>query len=121
MEHRTYIWLYLTFDIIEQSLSESGRRSDVDALLSDLPSKVSEAYKEMLNRSKNQIHTKTLLQIVLTAARPLTLDEANMALTQALWKKRFISHATLESTRWLRKAFKSTVTCGLFISVYGSH
>ncbi|KAF7161294.1 hypothetical protein CNMCM5623_006911 [Aspergillus felis] len=122
MEHRTYLWLHLTFNIIEQSPSEYGRRCDVEALLSDLPSEVSQAYEKILGRSKNQIHTETLLQIVLAAARPLTLDEANTALTLALQKQRFISYTELKSNLWSPKVFKSIVRnlCSLFISVYNS-
>ncbi|KAF4247129.1 hypothetical protein CNMCM8980_007809 [Aspergillus fumigatiaffinis] len=122
MEHRTYLWLHLTFDIIKQNPSEYGRRSDVEALLSDLPSEVSQAYEKILGRSKNEIYTENLLQIVLAAARPLTLDEANTALTLALLKQRSISYTDLESKLWSPKVFKSIVKnlCGLFISVYDS-
>ncbi|KAL4755652.1 ankyrin repeat-containing domain protein, partial [Aspergillus foveolatus] len=122
MENRTYLWLHLIFDIIEQSPGEYGRRSDVEALLSNLPSRVSEAYEKILDRSKNELQTETLLQIVLAAARPLTLDEANIALTLALHNGHSISHDALESKLWSRKGFKSTVTnlCGLFINVYDS-
>ena len=89
---------------------------------SNLPAKVSEAYEKILERSKNQDHTETLLQIVLAAARPLTLDEANIALTLALEKQRFDSHASLVSKMWPTNLFESTVKnlCGLFISVYES-
>ncbi|KAL4733603.1 hypothetical protein BDV11DRAFT_175537 [Aspergillus similis] len=120
MEHRTYLWLQLTFDIIEQSPSEYGRRSDVEGLLSDLPSKISEAYEKILDRSKNEIQTETLLQVVLAAARPLTLDEANIAMTLAVQQEHSISHAALESMLWPSQRFKSIVRnlCGLFLSVY---
>lgn len=122
MEHRTYLWLHLTFNIIEQSPSAYGRRCDVEALLSDLPSEVSKAYEQILGRSKNEIYTETLLQIVLAAVRPLTLYEANEALTLALRKQQFISYTDLESNLWSRKVSKSIVKnlCGLFISVYDS-
>ncbi|KAH8744416.1 hypothetical protein F5882DRAFT_455073 [Hyaloscypha sp. PMI_1271] len=113
MEHRTYLWLHLTFNIIEWS------PSDVETLLSDLPTEVSKAYEKILDRSKNQDHAETLLQILLAAARPLTLDEANIALTLALQKQRFTSHATLKSKLWSTKVFRNTVKslCGLFISI----
>ncbi|KAL7945674.1 hypothetical protein V8C42DRAFT_345266 [Trichoderma barbatum] len=52
MEHRTYLWLHLTLDIIKKSPSDYGRRIDVEALLSSLPSEVSEAYKKILAKSK---------------------------------------------------------------------
>ncbi|KAL1993135.1 hypothetical protein VTN49DRAFT_3892 [Thermomyces lanuginosus] len=122
MEHRTYLWLHLTFDIIEQSPSEYGRVSDVEALLSSLPSQVSEAYERILERSKNEFYTETLLQIVLAAARPLTLDEANAALALGVKKGRFESLAYLESSMWPRENFKNTVKnlCGLFVSTHES-
>jgi ankyrin repeat domain-containing protein 50 len=125
MQHRPYLWLHLTFDIIEQSPSEYGRLSDIETLLSNLPFQVSKAYERILSRSKNQTQTKILLQIILAAARPLTLDEANIALTLALRKQRFAIHAALKSEMWPREprnSFKSIVKnlSGLFINVYDS-
>ncbi|KAK3351860.1 hypothetical protein B0H65DRAFT_137399 [Neurospora tetraspora] len=122
MENRTYLWLYLIFDIIEENLSRYGKRSSVESLLSDIPSQVSEAYEKILSRSQDEVQTDILLRITLTAARPLTLDEANVALTLALQKQRFASYAAVESELWPRDNFRSIVKnlCGLFISVYDS-
>ncbi|KAF7516675.1 hypothetical protein PCG10_002003 [Penicillium crustosum] len=121
-KNRTYLWLHLTFDIIEQSPSEYSRRSDIKGLLSVLPSEVSDAYEKILDRSKNELHTKTLLEIVLAATRPLSLDEANIALTMALGKDGFESHDDLEADLWAPEDFKSVVKnlCGLFINVFDS-
>ena len=121
-KNRTYLWLHLTFDIIEQSPSEYSRRSDIKELLSVLPSELSDAYEKILGRSKNELQTKTLLEIVLAAARPLSLDEANIALTMALEKDGFDSHDDLEADLWAQDDFKSVVKnlCGLFINVYDS-
>ena len=47
MEHHTYLWLHLIFDIIEQSPSEHGTVSDVESLLSGQASQVSEAYERI--------------------------------------------------------------------------
>ncbi|KAL4767455.1 hypothetical protein BDW60DRAFT_220489 [Aspergillus nidulans var. acristatus] len=120
MQNRTYLWLHLTFDIIEKSPARYGRRSDVEKLLSNLPSRVSDAYEKILSRSTDQSQTETLLQIILAAAQPLTLEEANIALTIVLEERDFESHAALESELWPRNKFQSVVTnlCGLFISVY---
>ncbi|KAF7181194.1 hypothetical protein CNMCM7691_000323 [Aspergillus felis] len=84
------------------------------------PSKVSEAYEEILNRGQDSAKTRTLLQIVLAAARPLTIDEANYALTLAVEEERFNSHKDLEAARW-QTDFKAVVKnlCGLFITVHG--
>jgi ankyrin repeat domain-containing protein 50 len=122
MENRTYLWLHLTFDIIEKSPSEYGRWSDVEKLLSDLPSQVFDAYKKILSRSTNQSRAEILLQIVLAAVQPLTLDEANVALTLALQEEQFASHVAVESELWPSDNFQSVVNSlrGLFISVYNS-
>lgn len=122
MEHRTYLWLHLTFGIIEESPSKYGRRLDIERLLSHLPSQVSDAYEKILSRSTDQEWTKILLQIMLATARPLTLDEANVALTLAIQKKEPRLHTEVKSEMWSRDKFQSIITnlCGLFISVYNS-
>ncbi len=122
MEHRTYLWLCLTFDIIENSPTDYSRLPDVEELLSHLSSQVSDAYEKILNRSTNRTRTEILLQIVLAAADPLTLDEANIALTLALQEERPESHQALKSMLWPKDRFQSVVTnlCGLFVSVYDS-
>jgi hypothetical protein len=122
MENRTYLWLHLTFGIIEQKRSMYGKRSKIEELLSDLPSRVSDAYEKILSRSQDETQTEILLRIVLAAAQPLTLDETNVALTLALRKEWFASYAALESDLWPTSSFKTVVKnlCGLFISVYNS-
>ncbi|OBT69238.1 hypothetical protein VE03_01955 [Pseudogymnoascus sp. 23342-1-I1] len=122
MENRTYLWLHLTFDIIEKSPSEYSRAPDIETLLSSLPSQVSDAYEKILSRSKNQSWTKIILQIILAATRPLTLGEANVALALAVRKNEPKSHTELESELLLGDKFQSVVInlCGLFVSVYDS-
>jgi hypothetical protein len=122
MDHRTYLWLYLTLDIIKESRSSFKKRSAVEELLSGLPEQVSDAYEKILSRSTDQTLTKILLDIVLAAVRPLTVDEANTALTLASQKGPFNSHAKLNSELWPTKDFGTTVRnlCGLFISVHDS-
>ncbi|KAJ6133312.1 hypothetical protein N7471_008527 [Penicillium samsonianum] len=63
-----------------------------------------------------------LLEIILAAARPLTLDEANVALSLALAEEDFTSHAALENDLWPKNNFESIVKglSGLFISVHDS-
>ena len=121
MENRTYLWLYLIFDTVREKLSRYSKRSSIERLLSDIPSKVSEAYEKILSRSQDEKQTETLLRIILAAARPLTIDEANVALTLAL-QEWTASRAALESDLWPRDNFQSIVRnlCGLFISVHDS-
>lgn len=78
--------------------------------------------QRILRRSQDEAQTEIRLRIILAAARSLTLDEANIALTLALQKERFASHIALDSELWPRNNFRSIVEklCGLVISVYDS-
>ncbi|KAJ2979425.1 hypothetical protein NQ176_g3262 [Zarea fungicola] len=114
----TYLWLHLTFGIIESNPSKFSRQKDVEALLSDIPSEVSEAYEKILSRSADERMAGLLLQIILAAPVPLSLGEANFALALALADTDITSHAELEEAGW--EDFKTTVKnlCGLIVSVY---
>jgi hypothetical protein len=118
MDHRTYLWLHLTLNIIEESPTEFGKRSDIEKLLSHLPSQVSDAYEMILSRSTDQPRTEILLRIMLAAARPLTLDEANIALTLAIQKQEPESYADVKADLWPRDKFRSIVTnlCGFLLA-----
>ena len=121
--YRTYLWLHLTLNIIKKSPTNYGRRRDIKKLLSNLPSEVSEAYDKILSRSTNQSRTEAFLRIMLATERPLTLNEANAALTLAIRKEsEFTSLSELDSVMWLRESFRSIVTnlSSLFVSVYNS-
>lgn len=116
---RTCLWLYLTLDIISDSPSEYSRLGDIEALLHSLPSQLSEAYEKMLKRSKNREITTVLLSILLAATRPLTLTQANYALTIALAKTPFRNHKDISSQCWtgdLKSVVKNL--CGLIVNVY---
>ncbi|KAJ6011194.1 hypothetical protein N7451_002606 [Penicillium sp. IBT 35674x] len=120
MRNRTYLWLHLTFHIIEENPSQFSRRSDVEALLQDLPEQLSAAYEKILARSKSPARTETLLRILLAAMEPLTLDEANMALTTVLAKQD--SQPVSVSDMWGPEVFKVIVKdlCGLLVNIHGS-
>ena len=117
MNDRTYLWLFLTIDIIVGSRSKSSKPSSIDSLLSNLPKKVSDAYETILARSSDIDLARILLQLIVAATRPLSLEEANIALTLAT-QKTCTSHKELDL--WLLPHFKSTVRniCGLFISIH---
>jgi hypothetical protein len=86
MQHRTYLWLHLIFDVIEKR-SASVVKKKVEAtarnlknLVEELPSTVDEAYEEMLRRSVDPEGARRLLQLIVGADRPLSLNEVNTAL-----------------------------------------
>ncbi|KAL6694003.1 ankyrin repeat protein [Trichoderma pleuroticola] len=122
MENRTYLWLHLILGIIEDQLSSYSRGADVEEFLSQLPSQVADAYEKILSKSQDKKKVETILQIVLVATRPLSLDEANCALTLALEKGSVSSEERLRHKLWPRNRFKATLQnlCGLFISIHDS-
>ena len=118
MENRTYLWLFLTIGIIEESPSNFRRKTDIDSLLSNLPSEISDAYERILSRSKDGLKARILLEIIVAATRPLSLQEANMALATATREHSCRFQKDLEL--WPVESFGSTVRnfCGLFVNVY---
>ena len=118
MDNRTYLWLFLTIDIIEKSPSRFRRRTDIETLLSDLPSKISDAYERILTRSEDEDKARILLELIVAATRPLTLEEANMALATATRQESCRSQRALDL--WPLHSFAATVQnmCGLFVSVH---
>ena len=118
MDNRTYLWLFLTIDIIERSPSRFRRKSDIDSLLSSLPSKISDAYERILNRSEDKDKARILFELIIAATRPLSLQEANMALAIATRSEDCRSQKALEL--WPLQNFTTTIKniCGLFVSVH---
>ncbi|MCJ1423388.1 hypothetical protein MMC29_001271 [Sticta canariensis] len=118
MNNRTYLWLFLTIDIIMESRSNFRRVSSLDMLLHNLPSEVSDAYEKILARSSDQNLAQILLQLIVAATRPLSLTEVNIALAIATQKERCTSQKALNL--WPSETFRSTIQniCGLFVSVH---
>lgn len=121
MRNRTYLWLRLTFYIIEQNPSVYDRRSDVETLLNNLPDEHSKAYEKILDQKQSK-YTRILFQLMLAATRPLSAEEANYALTLATAKTPFTSHSQIEEDLWNIGSFKSTAKnfCGLLVDFHDS-
>lgn len=120
MDNRNYLWLFLTLDIITGSQSKYSKMSSIESLLSRLPSKVSDAYEEILSKSSDVVTARVLLQLIVAATRPLSLQEVNIALTLATQKPSCTSYEALDQDLWPQKNFKSIVRnmCGLFVSIH---
>jgi hypothetical protein len=80
MKHRTYLWLYLAIDEIEESLKDSLRPDREGIPL--LPKNVPEAYDRILARvtHSREHEVEMILRIIVGARRPLTIQEMAMAL-----------------------------------------
>ncbi|RYP34424.1 hypothetical protein DL767_004293 [Monosporascus sp. MG133] len=76
--NRTYLWIYLTLDLIENDIDID--KTGILRAISQLPKTVDEAYDRILSKSRNSKKAERILHIVVAAARPLTLREMALAL-----------------------------------------
>lgn len=112
VDNRTYLWVSLVFPELEKGAGTSVKK--LNDVVQNLPTTVDEAYQRILSRSTNFEHARILLHIVMAAARPLTLDEMNIALAVD-------DHSQCLDDIDLEPAitFRTTVRelCGLFVSI----
>lgn len=114
IENRTYLWLSLIFPELADNpgLSIARLRRKLD----HIPETVDEAYDKILNRAKDRGKALRILQVVVAAARPLTLREMNMAL--ALAEMDEIGEISLEPEITFQDTLKNS--CGSFLDIKNS-
>jgi len=78
VRNRTYLWVYLTLDVIQHDIDIN--KAGIRGAISRIPPTVDEAYEKILKRSADPEEARKLLHIIVTAARPLTLEEMALAL-----------------------------------------
>ncbi len=115
IENRTYLWLRLIWEIIKKNLS--GTIREMNKLIDNLPSGVQDSYETLLQRCPDRPFAKKVLQIVLVAGRPLTLDEIDLALEV---NEQTLSYADLELEGSSRLQETLPSRCGLMVSIIGS-
>ena len=115
MEHRTYLWLRLIWELVHKSLS--GTISTMNKLIDNLPVGIQESYDALLQRCDDPSFTKRALQIVLVAGRPLTLEEMDVALHM---DEQTLSYNDLELEGSCRLQETLPSRCGLMISIVQS-
>ncbi|UKZ60511.1 uncharacterized protein TrAtP1_001786 [Trichoderma atroviride] len=119
--HRTYLWVYLIFDHIQQGDFKQTLKG-AESLIQTLPRNVNDAYERILNRSKEEQEpiVRKALGIILAASRPLTLSEMNVAMsiddTATEDTTKSIDSLDLEDDNDFKSRLRSW--CGLFISIY---
>ena len=112
--NRTYLWVHLVLDVIKQTPGFS--RGKVRQSISQIPENVDAAYEKILNRSSDHKKARELLYMIIAAARPLLVDEVNVALAMDG------THRTcqdLEQDLESDERFSVTVRdlCGLFVVI----
>lgn len=114
-EHRTYLWLHLLWKLIRKTLP--GNVLEMDRLIDDLPDNIQGTYEVLLLKCLDPYFGRKVLQIVLVAARPLTLTEIDVALSI---NNQNSSYADLEREDVDRLQETLPSRCGLMISVVQS-
>ncbi|KAH8126381.1 ankyrin repeat-containing domain protein [Trichoderma asperelloides] len=104
--NRTYLWVYLTLDLIETEAT------------SYIPKTVDEAYDRILLKSHDFKQAKKVLHIIVGAIRPLTLKEMNLALLILQHSRRSNSNLELKPENRFRQELRDI--CGLFITIIDS-
>ncbi|RAH82828.1 hypothetical protein BO86DRAFT_284296, partial [Aspergillus japonicus CBS 114.51] len=114
---RTYLWVTLTMDVIRTT--PGFTKGNIRAAVSQLPSTVDDAYEKILSRSPAPERAKTILQTILAAERPLSVNE--LALVFAC-DQAFKESVDLEDYLETAEDFKQTLRqiCGLFVVVIHS-
>jgi hypothetical protein len=113
VEHRTYLWLTLIFDLIHSNLDSVTKRGR-QKIFGTIPHSVDAAYAAILNKSTDKGQARKLLQIVCAATRPLSVKEMSIAISIQAGDK---AYKDLEipsedySKKWIRNL------CGLFVSI----
>ncbi|KAJ5688271.1 hypothetical protein N7536_010890 [Penicillium majusculum] len=111
-ENRTYLWLDLIFKIIEE-MPRIDRQA-VKSLLRALPTTVDDVYNSILRKATDQAQAKKLLQIIVAATRPLSLNEVGVALAIT---EETQCYEDLELQRGEQLAIAVRNTCGLFVHI----
>lgn len=109
--NRTYLWIHLILDFVRHNFDEDMELSSVTA---HLPPDVDAAYERMLSRSENPAKTRRLLHIIIGAAKPLTLEEMNVALAIELQHKTYDERRLVPETRFLEYLRN---LCGFFVTI----
>jgi ankyrin repeat protein len=114
--HRTYLWLKLIFEVIRQRQMPDGKVTEKSlvATVDTLPETVDKAYEEILRKSTNENLARKLLCIIVAAARPLTVEEMNIALAIKDDSKSY-EDLDLEPEHRFSRYIKNL--CGLFVNV----
>lgn len=112
--HRTYLWVYLVFEYLEDENFKKTSKG-VEEAVATLPRGVNEAYDRILNKSKEDPMVRKVLSLVLAATRPLAVAEMNIAVnTDDIMRS--LEDIDLEEEEDFKRRLRSW--CGLFISVY---
>ena len=85
---RTFLWVALIIQLLKDASESGASQNQLDAIIRSRD--IDEVYNRLLQRSAAPLKAKSMLQIVLVATSPLSLEELSVA-TAVNWK-----HMTIE-------------------------
>jgi ankyrin repeat protein len=110
--NQTYLWVYLTLELIESDMSIN--KTKIREATSSIPRTVDDAYERILAKSSKPEEAKKLLHIIVAAARPLTLAEMDLALAL---QQRHRSYKDVDDRPEERFGRYIRDLCGLFVII----
>ncbi|KAF4211483.1 hypothetical protein CNMCM8980_002009 [Aspergillus fumigatiaffinis] len=113
--NRTYLWVSLILDLVESE--ECIEKAGIDKATSCLPKTLEEAYGRILTKVRDTVKARKLLHIIVSAARPLTLNELDVAMSLSE-DHRSYSDIDLKNESRVRRYIRDL--CGLFVAVVDS-
>ncbi|EXF84400.1 hypothetical protein CFIO01_02715 [Colletotrichum fioriniae PJ7] len=114
--HRTYLWLHLVMDEVVHSLKRTMKAFLQKITL--LPTTIEDAYEKILGRLKKSQRrdAEILLHLVVSAQRPLTLSEMDVAFQLATDAPNAQEHGDLQLDEDRMKSEIRQI-CGLFVFI----
>ncbi|RMJ16727.1 hypothetical protein CDV36_003631 [Fusarium kuroshium] len=110
--NRTYLWVYLVFEVLEACAGHSS--TQIEAHIRNIPPTVDDAYEKILSRSPDKKKARKLLHMVVAAKRPLKLKEMAVAMTI---QRNHTSYSQLNIEPEERLRIWVRELCGLFVSI----
>jgi hypothetical protein len=86
----TFLWTTMVLQLLNDALADGASLRQLRKLLKSHD--IYDIYNHMLEKNsdgENKTEARKLLQIILTAARPLSLDEINIAMAIPCFRKSF--------------------------------
>jgi hypothetical protein len=75
---RTFLWVTLIIGLLRERVAEGASRREIDLILKSRS--VDVIYAVLLNSNANQVKARKMLNIILAAVEPLTLEELSITL-----------------------------------------
>ncbi|KAJ5711408.1 hypothetical protein N7488_005564 [Penicillium malachiteum] len=114
--HRTYLWLKLIFEFIQDELSLKAKT--IRQITGLIPDSLKETYNAIWNKSTDTKRTRKLLLIIVSATSPMTLREMRIALAIERSSR---SYDDLDMEKESTFATVVRNLCGLFINIVDDH